>query len=78
MENNGIDYEAIEEALKSGDAREKLIFANEEICNEVIVRYLEELSSAPKVPIVRGYSALSPLSKPRTLSDAKRIVDDRI
>ena len=70
------DYETLRKALQSDEMREKLVFCDQEICNEVISRYMEELERTAFVPSVRGFSALAPVSKPRTLSDAKRIVDN--
>ena len=67
--------EALMRALSDTDVRERLIFGNEEICNEIISRYLDELSYPKSVPLVRGFSALSPLPRPKSLSEAKAIVD---
>lgn len=69
------NYAMLERALSDCEIKEKLIFGNEQLCNEVIGRYIEELSGGFSVPVVRGFSALSPLPKPKTLGEAKRIVD---
>ncbi len=66
--------ERIKEALRDGARRERVLFADETLVNEVIGRYLEELAAA-SVPVVRGFSALRPVRKPRTLAEAKEIVD---
>lgn len=63
--NNNISYDRLFE----------LALADENICNAVIEKYLGELESASHVPTVRGYSALSIIPKPKTLEDAKKIVD---
>ena len=69
------NYEELLRALSDSTVRERLIFGNEEICNEVIRRYLDELAQPKGVPLVRGFSALSPLPRPKSLSEAKAIVD---
>ena len=65
----------IRNALNSEEVRQ-LIYENDEIVNEVIERYLRSLSGS-SVPVVRGLSALTPVPKPKTLSEAKAIVDGR-
>ena len=65
----------IKEALRDSARRERVLFADETLVNEVIGRYLEELAAAASVPVVRGFSALRPVRKPRTLAEAKEIVD---
>lgn len=72
---SGIMSEELLRALGDREVRERFIFGNEEICNEVIRRYLDELATPKSVPIVRGFSALSPLPRPRSLMEAKAIVD---
>lgn len=52
------------------------VFADERICNEVIARFLGELYEHRPAPVVRGRSALCPIPRPRTLQEAKRIVDN--
>lgn len=71
------DEEIARRVLRQDEARERLIFGDEALVNEVIARYLLELERAPAIPVVRGYCALSPVPKPKTLDDAKRIVDGR-
>lgn len=55
-----------------------LVYADEALCNEIIERYLAELAGTPQVPSVRGYAALTPIPKPKTLAQAKRIVDGNL
>ena len=62
-------------ALSDEGRREKLVFSNDALVNAVIERYLDELSGAKSVPVVRGLSALCPVAKPKTLGEAKKIVD---
>ncbi len=62
-------------ALNDPARRERLIFADEALVNEVIGRYLDELAGRASVPVVRGFAALSPLPRPTNLREAKRIVD---
>lgn len=62
--------------LQDAERRERLIFGDEALYNLIIERYLEELSGAVGVPVVRGYSALRPVRKPKTLLEAKQIVDE--
>lgn len=64
----------IKNALGREEVRE-LIYGNDEIVNEVIERYLRSLSRG--VPVVRGLSALAPVRRPKTLSEAKAIVDGK-
>ena len=52
-----------------------MVFSNDALVNAVIERYLDELSGAKSVPVVRGLSALCPVAKPKTLGEAKKIVD---
>lgn len=54
---------------------EQNVFGNETLCNAVIARYLDELSGRASVPVVHGFAALHPVKKPRTLQEAKEIVD---
>lgn len=79
MRNDNPSKEITDEQLRQAIAdpvrRERLVFADEQLCNEVIARYLTELAATPAVPTLRGFAALSPLPKPRTLSEAKDIVD---
>lgn len=63
-------------ALRDAERRERLIFGDEALYNLIIERYLDELSGAASVPVVRGYSALRPVHKPKTLWEAKQIVDE--
>ena len=72
--NENKTYAMLEKALADDEMKEKLIFGNERLVNEIIERYIDELSGF-SVPVVRGFSALSPLPKPKTLSEAKKIVD---
>ena len=69
------EYDNLSRALRDRDVRERLIFGNEEICNEIITRYLDEMSAPRSVPLVRGFSAISPLPRPKSLDEAKAIVD---
>ena len=67
--------QSIEDALKREEVRQ-LIYENDEIVNEIIERYLRSLSCS-SVPVVRGLSALTPVPKPKTLDEAKAIVDGK-
>lgn len=70
-----ISDEQIVRALGDEDVRERLIFGNLSLMNAVIERYLDELAGGKSVPVVRGYASLCPVRKPKTLEEAKRIVD---
>ena len=61
--------------LKEGGNLEKIVLSDEQLCNAVVERYIDELACAPHVPVVRGYCALRVSPRPKTLEDAKRIVD---
>lgn len=63
------------EAFLARPETEEAIFANERLCNAIITRFLSELYEQRSAPVVRGRSALSPLPRPHTLQEAKRIVD---
>ena len=52
------------------------ILENEQVCNEVIARFLSELYEQKTAPVVRGKSALCPIPRPRSLEEAKKIVDN--
>lgn len=65
----------IARALCDEGVRERLIYGNESLMNAVIGRYLDELAGGSSVPVVRGYASLRPVRKPKTLEEAKRIVD---
>ncbi len=67
--------EQLAAALSDAGRRERLVFSNDELVNAVIERYLDELSGIKSVPVVRGLSALCPVAKPKTLGEAKKIVD---
>lgn len=71
-----ISDELLLRALDDEGLRERLIYTNESLCNAVIARYLDELSGSASVPVVRGFAALHPLPRPKTLQEAKRIVDN--
>lgn len=74
-EKAAYDYGMLLRALSEEEVRERLIFGNEELCNEIIGRYLDELTYPRGVPLVRGFSAISPLPVPKSLDEAKAIVD---
>ncbi len=63
------------ESVPSREQLRESVFSDEELCNEVIERYLSELARSECVPVVKGYSALCALPKPKTLEDAKKLVD---
>ncbi len=67
--------EKVLEFLKKDGNFERIVLSDSEICNAVISVYLDELYGSEGVPVVRGYSALSVLPKPKNLSDAKKIID---
>ena len=52
------------------------IFADEALCNEVIARFISELYAQKPAPTLRGKSALLPIPRPRSLEEAKKIVDN--
>ena len=69
--------EAVQRALSDPARRARLLTANEALFNDVIAAYLDELCGTAAVPVMRGFGALSPLPRPRTLEEAKKIVDGR-
>ena len=52
------------------------VLSSEAICNEVIARFLSELYEQKPAPTLRGKSALCPIPRPRSLEEAKKIVDN--
>lgn len=71
---NDVTDEFLLKELK-GERLLNMVLADERICNAVIAKYLDDISGAHSVPVIKGYSALSVLPKPKTLEDAKKIVD---
>lgn len=74
-EFENLSDEQLFDKLKEGGNLEKIVLSDEQLCNAVVERYIDELACAPHVPVVRGYCALRVLPRPKTLEDAKRIVD---
>ena len=74
-ENNAseVSEEAIRAWLKREEVREKLVYADTALCDEIIARYLAELDGVSPVPVLRGYCAVRPVAKPRSLDEAGRI-----
>lgn len=57
----------------------EIVSGNEAVKNRIIGDYLLALSGKPNPSLIgTGYSALTPVHKPKNLADAKRIADKLI
>lgn len=67
----------LKEFLADEEFVDKYILSNESVSNRAILQYLMELSKTEKVNTLgRGGSCvMTPIDKPRTLSEAKRLAD---
>ena len=63
--------------LQSDNGIWELIKDNQNVKNKIISEYLISLSGRQNVSLVgqNGFSALTPVNKPKNLADAKRLAD---
>lgn len=79
--NNSVAQSQINKLLigiRDEEFREKYIYTDSEITETVIRRYLMRLKGIKNVPTLGshiGDSALSPIKKPKTLDEAKKLTD---
>lgn len=65
------------QALDSDEKLWELIKDNTRVKNRIIDEYLKSLASKQRVSLISstGFTALTPVNKPKNLADAKRLAD---
>lgn len=65
------------EELSKDDQLYALVIRNEKVKNKIISEYLKALSLRPNVALSgsNGFTALTPVNRPKNLAEAKRIAD---